>query len=150
GLKEELFVVNESSNLSIKTNNLSEVINNHESVQKYFMQFEEKFEGFEDYLTEELIEGVLDVDIILENDKLNEELFKRLDGIDLVDKYEAYQYLSSQWKIIHNDIEMIQNDGFDVINQVDPNIVVKKKNNKGEIPEVQEGWKGHILPFELV
>lgn len=45
---------------------------------------------------------------------------------------------------------MIQNDGFDVINQVDPNIVVKKKNNKGEIPEVQEGWKGHILPFELV
>lgn len=36
GLKEELFVVNESSSLSIKTNNLSEVINNHESVLNYY------------------------------------------------------------------------------------------------------------------
>ncbi|HCK93743.1 MAG TPA: type I restriction-modification system subunit M, partial [Gammaproteobacteria bacterium] len=32
--------------------------------------------------------------------------------------------------------------------QVDPNIVTKKV--KGKEAEVQEGWKGHILPFDLV
>lgn len=34
------------------------------------------------------------------------------------------------------------------LKQVDPNMVIKKKNGKDT--EVQEGWKGHILPFELV
>lgn len=36
----------------------------------------------------------------------------------------------------------------DAVKVVDPNFVVKKKNGKDE--EVQEGWKGHVLPFELV
>ena len=30
---------------------------------------------------------------------------------------------------------------------MDPNLVLKKKNGKDQ--EVQDGWKGHILPFEL-
>lgn len=34
------------------------------------------------------------------------------------------------------------------VRQVDPNIVIKKKNGKDA--EVQDGWKGHILPFDLV
>lgn len=42
-------------------------------------------------------------------------------------------------------------EGFDAIFQVDPNMVVKKKKeDEDEVTEVQEGWKGHILPFELV
>ena len=46
---------------------------------------------------------------------------------------------------------MIQGEGFDAIFQVDPNMVVKKKKeDEDEVTEVQEGWKGHILPFELV
>ena len=32
--------------------------------------------------------------------------------------------------------------------KVDPNMVVKKKNGKDV--EVQDGWVGRILPFELV
>ena len=34
------------------------------------------------------------------------------------------------------------------VKQVDPNFVLKKKNGKDE--EVQEGWKGHVFPFDLV
>jgi type I restriction enzyme M protein len=43
---------------------------------------------------------------------------------------------------------MMQTEGFAATKQVDPNIVIKKKN--GQDTEVQEGWKGHILPFDLV
>ena len=43
---------------------------------------------------------------------------------------------------------MMQSEGFKATKQVDPNIVIKKKGGK-EV-EVQEGWKGHIMPFELV
>ena len=43
---------------------------------------------------------------------------------------------------------MIQTEGFDCTKVVDPNMVIKKKNNKED--EVQEGWLGHIIPFDLV
>ena len=42
----------------------------------------------------------------------------------------------------------MQTEGFAATRQVDPNIVIKKKN--GQDTEVQDGWKGRILPFELV
>lgn len=43
---------------------------------------------------------------------------------------------------------MMQTEGFATTKQVDPNIVIKKKDGKDT--EVQDGWKGHILPFDLV
>ncbi len=46
------------------------------------------------------------------------------------------------------NLEIIERDGFDAAKCVDPNMVFKKKGGAEE--EVQEGWKGRILPFELV
>lgn len=66
----------------------------------------------------------------------------------MVDKYAAYEIYASQNAEISGDLELIQNEGLNAIRQVDPNMVVKKKNGKDI--EVQEGWKGHILPFDLV
>jgi type I restriction enzyme M protein len=43
---------------------------------------------------------------------------------------------------------MMQTEGFATTKQVDANMVIKKKNGKDT--EVQDGWKGHILPFDLV
>jgi len=43
---------------------------------------------------------------------------------------------------------MMQTEGFEAAKQVDENIVIKKKNGKDT--EVQDGWKGHIFPFDLV
>lgn len=39
---------------------------------------------------------------------------------------------------------MILTEGKDAVRGVDPNMVVKKDK------EVQDGWKGRILPFDLV
>ena len=66
----------------------------------------------------------------------------------MIDKYEAFQVLDNVWNQISADIEIIQTEGEAAIMQVDPHMVTKKKNDK-EV-EVQEGWEGHILPFELV
>ena len=43
---------------------------------------------------------------------------------------------------------MIQTEGFECTRVVDPNMVIKKKNNKED--EVQDGWLGHIIPFDIV
>ena len=38
--------------------------------------------------------------------------------------------------------------GFEATRMVDANWVIKKKDDKEY--EVQDGWVGHVLPFELV
>ena len=62
--------------------------------------------------------------------------------------YEAYQLLDDAWSKIAVDLEMIQTEGFEAVKKVDPNMVLKKKKSKEE--EVQDGWIGHILPFDLI
>lgn len=66
----------------------------------------------------------------------------------IIDKYKAYQLLDNQWETNKQDLEVIQTEGFEATTQVDPNMVLKKKKGKEE--EVQEGWKGRIMPFNLV
>lgn len=83
-----------------------------------------------------------------EEDDISADIFDRLKNIPLIDKYEAYQILSDEWAKIAVDLEIIQTEGVESIKKVDPNMVIKKKNNK-EV-EVQEGYIGHIIPFSLV
>jgi len=66
----------------------------------------------------------------------------------LIDKYEAYQIFDDNWVTISNDLEVLQRDSFEAVRAVDPNIVMKKKS--GIMVEEQEGWKGRIIPFDLV
>ena len=68
--------------------------------------------------------------------------------IPLVDRYEAYQLLDDDWTKIAVDLEIIQTEGFGATKIVDANMVVKKKGNVEQ--EVQEGWKGRIIPFDLI
>ena len=121
------------------------------SVEDYFDLYKQNFDGIEELLKDHLIENILDVNAQSTREEVCLEIFKRIDSVPLMDKYVAYQILSENWEEVITDLEMIQGEGFDSIFKVDPNIVIKKKNDDDEeVPEVQEGWKGHILPFELV
>ena len=71
-----------------------------------------------------------------------------MENVALIDKYQAYEILADLWNTISTDLEIIQVDGVSSITKVDPKMIKKKKNDKEE--EIQDGWKGHILPFELV
>ena len=79
---------------------------------------------------------------------LSAALFARIAPLPLIDRYHAYQILDDHWQPIATDLEILQTEGFDAARVVDPNFVTKKKDGKDV--EVQEGWRGRILPFELV
>lgn len=79
---------------------------------------------------------------------LANDLSERFNNISLIDKYKAYQILSDYYEKIAVDLEIIQTEGFDATKKVDPNMVIKKKD--GVETEVQDGWVGHVLPFEIV
>ena len=88
------------------------------------------------------------VNISKEESVLSDDIFRRLSEVPLVNAYEAYQILDNDWSKIAVDLEIIQTEGFEATKQVDPNMIIKKKDGKDQ--EVQDGWAGHVLPFELV
>jgi type I restriction enzyme M protein len=153
GLRDALFEQASKGYVQPKSDDIKKIIDAFESVEAYRSAFTKSFDRFYETLQEDLIDGILDVSAEQEKEKITEDIFGRIDSIKLADRYVAYQVFAKYWDIISADIEMLQTEGFQVITQVDPNMVVKKNNKNDdddEVTEVQDGWKGHILPFELV
>lgn len=148
-LKESLFTWNNSSYATLREDGIKKYVSKNIDVNNFFSLYGKAFEGFDDYLEQELINGMKEVNIAREGTDLSNEIFRRLKKIPLVDVYEAHQILSDEWNKIAGDLEIIQTEGNSSIRQVDPNMVIKKKKD-GKQYEVQEGWIGHVLPFDLV
>ncbi|MEP0176919.1 MAG: type I restriction-modification system subunit M [Paraglaciecola sp.] len=136
------------SELAVEKSQVQTTIAQHPQLRAFIDAYNQAFNGFDEYLNTTLIEGWESVNRNRQQAQLSVELFKRMQPIALVDKYQAYQLLSDQWQIISADLEMMQTEGFKATTQVDPHMVIKKV--KGKESEVQDGWKGHIMPFELV
>ncbi len=153
-LRDDLFEKTSSqyAQLKVTTAELKQHITQHQQVEAFNQKFLNAFNDFDTYLKTELITPLTQqqqtINIAQQESILSEELFRRLMPIVLIDKYQAYQLLNNSWKNIAIDLEILQTEGFSASKQCDPNMVIKKKNGKDT--EVQEGWVGHILPFDLV
>lgn len=132
----------------IITTDIKKAVEEHEYVQAFKKRFKDAFGNFDNYLYDELIVKMDTLGISKTEEVLSSDIFARLKDIPLVDKYEAYQLLDDDWTKIAIDLEIIQREGFEATKVVDPNMVIKKKNNKEQ--EIQEGWKGRIIPFDLI
>jgi hypothetical protein len=101
-----------------------------------------------------LIEPMETLNISQTQQQLAELIREKVQAMPLLDFYTAYQKLDDLWRAdvagIAADLEMIQTEGKQAIKQVDPFMVLKKDSKTKKEAEVQDGWVGHILPFELV
>lgn len=147
-LREALFSKNSPINSSLIVEDINGSIMKHESVQKFVDEFNTAFGDFHAYLKKELLTNMQTVKINREKTVLSDNIFKRLENILLIDKYEAYQLLDNEWDVIKVDLEIIQTEGFEAAKKVDPNIITRKKGDIEQ--EVQDGWVGRVMPFLLV
>lgn len=147
-LRSALFENTSSEYCKLIVDDIKKAIKEHADVKNFESEFQTAFGDFDKYLYDELIAKMESLSISKTEEILSENIFARMTDIPLVDKYEAYQLLDDDWTKISVDLEIIQTEGFSATKVVDPNMVVKKKGNVEQ--EVQEGWKGHIIPFELI
>lgn len=147
-LKNELFTTSDKPYVQARTESIKETIENNEDVVNFKNKFKHAFDGFDAFLYETLIDRMETVTIAKAETVIADDIFRRMKELPLVDEYEAYQILDDNWKTISTDLEMIQTEGKEAIVKVDPNMVTKKKDGKES--EVQDGFVGHIIPFELV
>lgn len=146
-LKGELFDTDRNY-ANLKTSDIRQTIMENEDVKDFISRYRSVFADFGRELEEKLIDQAETVSAVKEKDQITGGLFRRFSDIPLVDKYAAYELFSDGYTEISGDLELIQAEGMECVKQVDPNMVLKKKNGRDQ--EVQDGWKGHVLPFELV
>lgn len=147
-LREDLFADVNPEYCTCKVENLKEAVMSHPSVQFYKGKYDGAFTGLSSYLHRVLIDNMEACHVTQTEEQLASDLFYRFDNISLIDPYEGYEILDREWLGISGDLEILQTEGLSAATQVDPNMVTKKKNGKDV--EVQDGWVGHVLPFELV
>ena len=145
-LKGELFAGEDY--LSLKSENIRETIKNNRNVLQFIKNYRLRFGDLGAYLDSILIAGATTINIPKTQEIIANNIFMRFVDTTLIDPYGAYEIFEDKFTEISGDLELIQTEGIKAVTQVDPNMVVKKKNGKDV--EVQEGWKGHILPFDLV
>ncbi|UTG72575.1 type I restriction-modification system subunit M [Neisseria subflava] len=154
GLQTALFTDNGTPYVQPKTNNLKAAMQSHASVLNYQAQFAQNFADFTASLETLLIEPMETLNISQTQQQLAELIREKVQAMPLLDFYTAYQKLDDLWRAdvagIAADLEMIQTEGKQAIKQVDPFMVLKKDSKTKKEAEVQDGWVGHILPFELV
>ncbi|WP_455942623.1 type I restriction-modification system subunit M [Neisseria sp.] len=154
GLQTALFTDNGTPYVQPKTDNLKAVMQSHAGVLNYQAQFAQNFADFTDCLETLLIEPMETLNISQTQQQLAELIREKVQAMPLLDFYTAYQKLDDLWRAdaagIAADLEMIQTEGKQAIKQVDPFMVLKKDSKTKKEAEVQDGWVGHILPFELV
>ncbi len=146
-LKEKLFTPINENYSQLTNGDLNEIIHNDDSIKAFKKEFEIKFSDFDEFLYSRTIGNLKNTNIGKEKQIISIELFKRLETIELLDKYDAYQLFSDVWEIIALDLETINIEGETTLTRVNPNMVTKKK--AGKIIEVQEGYVGAIIPFQL-
>lgn len=144
-LRKTLFT-NNSSYVNLVVDDIKSTIKNHSDIKAFKENFASAFNSFSNFLKSELLDKMENISITKEKIILSEEIFSCLKSIPLIDKYEAYQFFDDVWEKIAVDLEIIQTEGFEATKKVFPNMVIKK----GKEQEIQEGWTGRVIPFELV
>jgi len=148
GLKDTLFIEVSSDYVQFSCEDIAVHITEHPAVARYRSQYLTAFSGFAELLKADLIDHRHEIGAEAEEEKISQEIFRRMEGIPVIDPYDAYQVLDNAWAQIRIDLDILHTEGDAALAAVDPNMVTKKKNDK--TIEVQEGWVGRILPFKLV
>lgn len=143
-LQNELFKKVNDSYFELNTDNIKETVLLNKDVKAFESNYKKVFEGLDSFLKEELITKLKEINVNKEEDTIANILFEKLQNVPLVDKYSAYQSLDDEWQTIAVDLEIINSEGIEACKKVEPNLVMKGKD------EVQDGWKGKIMPFDMI
>jgi type I restriction enzyme M protein len=148
GLKNALFTDGGTPHCVLAADDIEKAIKDNQAVIKWVQRYAEAFGDFAALLKSELIDNRETLNISKEESTIADAIFERLEKVALVDKYSAYQALDDEWTKTAVDLEILQTEGFGATKKVDPNMVLKKKDGKDQ--EIQDGWIGRVIPFELV
>lgn len=148
GLREALFTPVSDTHSKLAVDDVAEAVAGHPSATAFRDTYTSALADFDTLAEDTLLSDATAVNPAQAEAALRYDLFERLADVPIIDPYEVYQLFADNWEDTETDLEVLRGEGFDAVRAVDPNIVTKKV--KGKDTEVQDGWVGRVLPFELV
>lgn len=151
-LRKELFSLEKGTPCSrLRSEYIDDILKKNKDVVAWKNEIHEALSSLPKFLDTRIVKNVLSLNIHREEAELAKDIYKRLENIPLIDRYRAYQILDDQWSKTYIDIETMQTEGFQAAKSVEREVVLKKATNDDEDDqEIEKGWYGRILPFELV
>ena len=147
-LKSKLFTRNKGYN-TFNNVDIKEVVLNDDKVKAFKESYNVLSNTYRDYMITTLVKEFVKTGKAT-RDEVVAKLFEIFGNEELVDKYYVYQHLADNWDMIENDLITIRENGIKVCRQTEPNMVLKRDSKTKKTNEVQDGWKGAIMPFDMV
>lgn len=127
--------------------NVKDTVFADKDVQDFLESFNAVSEEFRKYLVGTLINHDAIPSV---HDAIVEKLFEVYKNQPLVDVYRVFQAFADNWMIVDSDLARLEAEGWDICAETEPNMVTKKDSKTKKTVEEQKGWKGKVMPFELV
>ena len=115
--------------------------------KRFLDDFASVTEDFRGYLFDRLIEEKAEPGIYPD---IVKKLFTDFQGQPLVDIYSVFQSFADNWDTVDTDLARLETEGWDICVQTEPNMVTRKDAKTKKTVEEQKGWKGKIIPFDIV
>lgn len=127
--------------------NVKDTVFADSDVQSFLDKFNAVSEEFRKYLVGTLINRDA---VPLVHDEIVAKLFEDYKNQPLVDVYKVFQSFADNWTTVDSDLARLESEGWDICAETEPNMVTKKDSKTKKTVEEQKGWKGKVMPFELV
>jgi type I restriction enzyme M protein len=148
-LREQIFVPVSDKYSRLRQADVDEVVMQNGDFNSFISRYNAALVDMPYQLRKELFEEYQTVNVGKKIREITTNLFLRVKPFEpIIDSYAAYQLLEDQWNLISNDLEILQTEGIEAARVCDPKMEIKKKDGKDV--EVQVGWQGRVMPFEIV
>lgn len=147
-LKTKTLISKDGYNTFINVD-IDNTIHNDGDILKFKQDFYDLSNEFQNNLIDTLVTNITKTNEYTK-DEIIKNLFNLVNKESFIDKYDVYQVFTEKWDEIENDIIVIRENGLSVCKEVEVNMIVKKVAKTKKIYEEQNGWKGRIIPFDLV
>ena len=124
-----------------------EIVFDDPEVKNYLDEFGEVSNEFKAYLIDLIVQHKSSPQV---HDSIIKELFLSFEDHELVDVYKVYQAFADNWSEVDSDLARLETEGWGICTEIEPQMITKKDPKTKQTVEVQNGWKGKIMPFELV
>ena len=123
------------------------IVFDDDGVRGYLEKLGEETETFREYLKCNLLNKNATPAIY---DAAAQKLFEDFQDLPLADVYSVFQAFADNWNQIDADLARIKEEGWGICSETEPNMVTKKDARTKKTVEEQKGFKGKIIPFDLV
>jgi type I restriction enzyme M protein len=148
-LREQIFAPVSDKYSRLRQADVDEVVMQNGDFNSFISRYNAALVDMPYQLRKELFEEYQTVNVGKKIREITTNLFSRVKPFEpIIDSYAAYQLLEDQWNLISNDLEILQTEGIEAARVCDPKMEIKKKDGKDV--EVQVGWQGRVMPFEIV